>query len=203
MKIAILYSGALRTWNEVRENHENNLFTPDCDLFFYTDEEPENTKYKQYIQIPERYYDVPDGRYDSNKNPITNTANTLGMWHNMFIGWCLVPKGYDVYVKARCDSKLNKKIDFLYYDYSGNNIYIPVEGDFCGGVNDRFAFGNYDVMKKYFSIYIEHQNLFQQGLVFHTEYYLTENMKRKMLNIIRIPVTDSIIRGVPGKRNVA
>jgi len=203
VKVAVLYSGALRTWDECRENQINNILTEGVDSYFYTDEEPKGIKYTQYVQIPERYYNEIDHRYDADKNPITNTSNTLGMWHNMFVGWCLVPKTYDVYVKSRCDIILSQKINFELFDVSGNDIYIPIEGDFCGGVNDRFAIGNYEIMKKYFSIYIEHQNLFQSGLTFHTEYYLTENLKRKGVNIIRFSIKDTIIRGEPSKRNVA
>lgn len=194
MKIAVLYSGHIRTWDKCQENQKHSFFTDNTDLFFYTYTKPENTDYKQFIQIPGTYYDKPLNWYDSNKNPITCTDNTLQSWHNLFIGFCLVPMDYDVYVKSRCDIVLNKKIDFEKFDYSGNNIYIPVGNDHCGGINDQFAFGSYKVMKDYYSIYLEHQNLFKDGLTFHTEFYVTENLKRKNINIVRLGVTNLIIR---------
>jgi hypothetical protein len=194
MKIAVLYSGHLRSWNRVKSNQENSFYTPKTDTFFYTYDEPENTKYKSFVRIPGTYYDQPLSIYDANKNPITCTDNTLQAWHNLFVGFCLVPKTYDVYVKSRCDIELSGKIDFTKYDINDTNIYIPSGNDHFGGKNDQFAFGSYSVMKKYYSIYLEHQNLFRKGLVFHTELYVTENLKAKGVNIIRLDITNLIIR---------
>jgi hypothetical protein len=196
MKIAVLYSGHLRTWERCKLNHEKNYITKDCDLYFYTYDKPGDTNYKQFIQIPGTYYDKVEHRYDANKNPITCTDATLQIWHNLFVGFCLVPKDYDVYVKSRCDIELSGKVDFSKYDIKANNVYIPYGNDHCGGINDQFAFGNYEVMKKYYSIYLEHQNLFQAGLTFHTEYYVTENLKKQGVNIVRLDITDSIVREI-------
>jgi len=193
MKIAILYSGHLRTWERCKINQQDTVFTNDSDLFFYTYTKPENTDYKQFIQIPGTYYDKVVHGYDSNKNPVTCTDNTLQAWHNLFVGFCLVPNNYDIYVKSRCDIELSRKINYDDYDINDNNIYIPVGNDHCGGVNDQFAFGNYEVMKKYYSVYLNHLKLFQTGLTFHTEFYVTENLKYLGVNIIRLNKTTNII----------
>jgi hypothetical protein len=49
-------------------------------------------------------------------------------------------------------------------------------------------------MKAYYSVYLNHGKMFEDGLIFHTEEYVTENMKRCGLNIIRLPITNQIIR---------
>lgn len=194
MRIAVLYAGHIRTWEQCRENQKRNLWTPETDLFFYTYTRPENTEFKQFIQVPGTYYDKVVHTYDSNKNPVTCTDNTLQSWHNLFVGFCLVPQGYDIYVKSRCDIELSAKINFNEYQITANDIYIPKEGDFCGGVNDRFAFGSYEVMKAYYSVYLNHGDLFRAGLTFHTEFYVTENLKRQGINIHRLNLVDTIIR---------
>jgi hypothetical protein len=194
MKIAIIYSGHIRTWEQCKTNHENNLATNDCDLYFYTYTHPDNTTYKQFIQIPGTYYDGVIHDYDSNKNPVTSTDNTIQSWHNLFVSFCLVPMGYDVYVKSRCDITFSGKIDFSSYPIIDDVVYVPVGNDYCGGVNDQFAFGNYMSMKKYYSVYLEHYKMFQDGLTFHTEFYVTKNLERKGVKIIRIPITNYIQR---------
>ncbi len=194
MRVAVLYSGHLRSWDKVKENQKDSFYTDDTDLFFYTYKTPKGTPFKQFVKIPGTYYDQVVQAYDSNKNPVTCTDNTLQAWHNLFVGFCLAPNDYDVYVKSRCDIELSGKIDFSQYDINDTNIYIPSGNDHCGGVNDQFAFGSYSVMKKYYSIYLEHQNLFNSGLTFHTEYYVTENLKKQGVNIVRLPITNIIIR---------
>jgi hypothetical protein len=194
MTIAVLYAGHLRTWEQCRQNQIDNFYNEQTDSYFYTYDKPENTNFKQFIQIPGTYYDQVVHDYDSNKNPITCTDNTLQAWHNLFVGFCLVPMGYDIYVKSRCDILLSGKINFADYPVNGPDIYIPSEGDFCGGYNDRFAFGNYQTMKTYYRVYLEHLKLFQAGLTFHTEFYVTENLKRNGINIHRLPIIDTIIR---------
>jgi hypothetical protein len=44
------------------------------------------------------------------------------------------------------------------------------------------------------AIVANHGKMFEDGLIFHTEEYVTENMKRCGLNIIRLPITNQIIR---------
>jgi hypothetical protein len=193
MKIAILYSGHIRTFEQCFINQQENLLTENSDLYFYTYTNPE-VPYKQFIQIPGTYYDGLVHDYDSNKNPITSTDNTLQSWHNLFVGFCLVPVNYDVYVKSRCDIILSGKIDYSQYPMIDNTVYIPLGNDHCGGLNDQLAFGNYMSMKKYYSVYLEHLKMFQDGLTFHTEYYVTKNLERKGVNIVRIPVTNYIVR---------
>lgn len=193
MNVAVLYSGHLRTWNACRQNQVDSFYTDNTESYFYTYDEP-NTPYRQFVKIPCTYYDKKLDIYDSNKNPITQADTSLQQWHVNFVGSCLVPNNYDIYVKSRADIVLSGSINFNDYEIDDKNIYIPWGNDHCGGVNDQFAFGSYEVMKKYFSVYLEHGNLFARGFVFHTEHYVTENLRDKGVNIVRLPQTSYIVR---------
>lgn len=192
MKIAVLYSGFLRSWEQCKANQLENI--GEADHFFYTFEEP-LPPYKQSIKIPEMYYPhLPEHPYTLNKNPFSSVDSTLNQWHNSFCGFNLVPNDYDVYVRSRCDIQLSGKIDFGAYEINDTNIYIPYGNDHYDGVNDQFAFGSYEVMKKYFSVYINHQYIFAAGVPFHPEGYVTKNLEREGVSIVRLPVTNTIIR---------
>ncbi len=193
MKIAFIYSGHLRTWEAIQENHEKNLWTDDCELFFHTYEKPEVKREFKFTQIPVEFYAM-DGishKFNTRKRPEATVAQSLNQWHNMFVSFCLVPLGFDVYVKTRTDLHLGSKIDFS-VDYN-NKIYIPEHNDF-GGINDRFAFGNYETMKKYYSVYVNHLDLWNDGTEFHTETMQLANLNRQGVQIVRVPVEEHILR---------
>lgn len=165
-------------------------------MFFYTYTEPLNTKYKRFIEISGTFYGGNSSLYDGFKvTGTTDAYKVLWAWHNQFINFCLTPLGYDVYVKSRCDITLSDKVAFERYYYDDGTVYIPEGNDFApGAVNDQFAFGNYESMKKYFSVYLNHERLFDSGVQFHPETYLAENMRRLGVNIVRIPITNTIVR---------
>jgi hypothetical protein len=195
VRVAIIYTGHLRTWEKCRKNHEVNLWTDDADLFFHTYDEPfiDLGAPGDWTPIPGEYHYIIDHPYNARRRPEISIGNTLNQWHNNFIGFCIAPKGYDVYVRCRPDIIFSGHID-LNQDLSGNKIYIPSGQDYYSGFNDQFAFGNYETMKAYYSVYLNHGKMFEDGLIFHTEEYVTENMKRCGLNIIRLPITNQILR---------
>ena len=184
MKIAIIYTGQERTWQDCKANHHLNLWCEDAGIYFHTVER----------LSPGDYYQLTDHPYNENKEPETIIASTLNQWHNNFIGFSIVPKDYDVYVRVRPDIMLTDKINFEQYDYSGKNIYIPSGHNYRDGINDQLAFGNYEVMKTYYSVYLNHPEMFTSGLKFHTEKYTTENLKRNGIIINRINIETQIVR---------
>lgn len=196
MKIALIYSGHLRTWEKCRGNQKDFIITPECDLYWHTYEKPFEEDIKFFLQIPGEFhkYEIGSHPYDQNRRPETSVANTLNQWHNNFVGFSMVPKIYDVYVRIRPDITFEKKIEFSEYDYNQNNIYIPHGHKYWGGVNDQIAFGNYEVMKKYYSVYLNHGEIFKHGKRFHTEEYVRENLERQGVNIIDVKVDNYIIR---------
>lgn len=193
MRVAVLYAGFLRTWLACSANQYLNI--GEADRYFYTFEKPEDTDYKQFIQIPEIYYaPIAEHLYMSNKNPYSSIDSPLNAWHNQYVNFCLVPKGYDVYIKSRCDIQLSGAINFNEFEINDTHIYIPSGNDHWNGKNDQFAFGSYEVMKKYFSVYINHRDIFDTGEPFHPEGYVTKNLQMLGVNIVRLNITNTILR---------
>lgn len=187
---AIIYNGFLRTWEKCRENQEKNLFTGNEDLYWFTYEDP---GYRgQFVRCPYWPYPAPDPHpYDVNKEPETTVYQTLNMWHNIFLSFCLVPKGYDVYVKCRPDIQFDGKIDLK---AEPGVCYIPEGNDFRGGVNDQFAYGCYDVMKVYYYLYLSYKEYFNQGIKFHPEAYLKHHLTVNNIRIERVKPSQWILR---------
>jgi hypothetical protein len=192
MRIALSYSGYLRTWSQCKPNHYENIITPDCDLYFYTYTH-EDPLYKEadnkyyFTRIPQALHDNPfgDHKFNTRKVPENTSHQVLNQWTNNFVGFCLIPNTYDIYVRIRPDLKFNGKLNFADYNCSENNIYIPQGMDF-GGINDQFAFGNHKVMKAYFSVLINAFDLWHNGTIFHAEGMQLANLQSQGINIVRI-----------------
>ena len=191
MRIALNYTGYLRTWSQCKPNHYENIITPDCDLYFYTytHEDPlykdfDNKYY--FTRIPQAFHDDPfqPHKYDSNKVPENTINQTQNQWINNFVGFCLIPNTYDIYVRIRPDVKFNGRLDFSQYDCTGNNIYIPQGMDFTG-INDQFAFGNHKVMKAYYSVLLNQGHLWGEGTRFSSEGMQLANLNSQGINIVR------------------
>lgn len=185
MITALIYTGHLRTWSQCRDNHRQMLWPYSNDMFMHTVEDLKLTDF--------HILDGVSHRYNQRRRGETSVANTLNQWHNNFIGFALVPKVYDVYVRVRPDIVFDKPVRFNDYDCTGRTIYITKEKDY-GGVNDQFAFGNYDVMKDYYSVYLNHAQLFDSGVEFHTETMVLANLNLYGINIVRIDVEENIVR---------
>ncbi len=191
-KIALNYTGYLRTWSQCKANHYENIITPECDLYFYTytHEDPLYQKFDNkfsFTRIPQAFYPDPfePRKYDSRKAPENTVNNSLNQWINNFVGFCLIPDSYDIYVRIRPDTKFNGKLNFEDYNYSENNIYIPQGSDF-GGINDQFAFGNHKVMKAYYSVLMNFGDLWHEGTLFHSESMQLANLNSQGINIVRL-----------------
>jgi hypothetical protein len=148
-----------------------------------------------FVQVPESFYPDPfkEHKYNERKRPENTVYQSFGQWHNNFVGFCIVPRGFDVYCRIRPDIRFNGRVDFAKYDLSGDTIYIP-DGNDYGGVNDQFAFGNYEVMKKYYSVYLNCHELWADGVEFHSEGMQLANLNKQGVRIVRIQPTEDIIR---------
>lgn len=209
MRIAVLYSGFLRIWDHAMLTNKAYLFTEETDLYFYVyDEKPGNVPVKQYVQIKtpiqkelvyysSEYYEKLKDKHPKNKryNPKAPTyhANLLQQWHNLFVGFCLVPTDYDVYVRSRGDIILHGKIDFHKYDFKSKTIYIPSGNDWAG-INDQFAFGNYEVMRIYCEIYLEQFKLFGYQIPYSPETAVLDNLLRNNIKIVRVDPPNTLER---------
>lgn len=181
MTKCFIYSGYRRSWEFVIDNHRANLGTPN-----YRVDHDDNFDLNPY--------NGDEWPYHGNKAGETQPRTTLNQWHNNFIAFWKAPKGYDCYVRLRYDYNLSGQVNFERFELTDNKIYIPKEGDFYAGVNDRFAFGNWQAMRRYYSVYLMANRFFQEGRMFHTESYLKHTLDYYGMEIIRLDITSDIKR---------
>lgn len=216
-KVALCYTGLLRSWQQCKGNHYDNVWVGNnADLFFYTDKAPYyeklETRELDYYELAsvlegdygERGHYVQDQNtdwypdpfkphlYDKNKAPENTIYQTFRQWHCGMIGFNLIPKGYDIYVRIRPDITFNGKLDFSQFDCTGKKIYIPQGMDYTG-INDQFAFGNHEVMKIYYSVYQNCHELFNEGHRFTSEGMQLANLQKHGVEIVRFGSPQQII----------
>jgi len=185
MKVCLIYSGWLRTYDRCRQNHADNLVIPgDVCVVDYNETHGDMRPFAR--EDWEHYY--------QNKAGETQPENTLNMWYNMWRAWEQTPKDLDCYVRCRYDITFSGPIRFEDYEMKPNTVYIPTHGDYREGVNDQFAFGSRDSMEAYFSVYLDHGEHFAAGKMFHSESYLKHTLDKRGINIVRIPQTNMIVR---------
>lgn len=124
--------------------------------------------------------------YESNKAGETVVANTLNQWHNNWTSFCKAPKGFDVYVRMRYDTLFHHPIQWSEYTMHDDTVYIPKGNDYREGINDQMAFGSWEAMRKYYSVYLLHPLLFSRGKLFHTESYLKWALQEQGVQVVRI-----------------
>ena len=187
MKVCQIYSGQRRTFWWTEKNHKDNLYP--IEFVYHRDESSPSFN----------YYDFETHLYHSQVDGNTNVKNVLNMWNNRYLAFTSAPEDYDVYILMRYDIAISDLIDFRNFTYEDNTIYIPCDNDHLWGVNDQMAFGNREAMKKYVSIHTDHLHLFNSNDEelypwFHPESYLTRNLQRQGVNIIRIPQKSWIVQ---------
>lgn len=183
MKVCLLYSGYLRSWKQCRDNHEEML-RPWARCVIHVNEN------NQFLEK----YEGDKWGYNANKAPETVVHGTMNMWANMAEAFNYAPEDLDVYVRIRYDILLSGLIDFTQYKYNSDTVYIPFGNDFREGVNDQFAFGNWEAMRRYFFVNYRHHQTFAEAKMFHSESYLKHNLDSFGMKIVRIPIQNTILR---------
>lgn len=181
MKVYLIYSGWLRSYNKCKNNH-SDVFVADEVCSVHVNEG--NTDLE--------HYNHDDWVYNSNKAPETIVRNTLNQWRNMMLAFNLAPKSFDVYVRMRYDILIEGNINFS--SIKPNTVYIPYGNDYRGGINDQFAYGDYDSIKKYYDVYNNYNDLYYGGCLFHTETLVKANIERTNLAVERISNKVEIVR---------
>lgn len=183
---AIIYCGFLRSWNEVKSNHKDNIWGGA--IYFYTHEVPEcDWPHTYFEMLPNLMIHEP--ALLMNKVGETSVINTLNQWRNRQKAFSMVPTSYDVYVITRPDIRFSAPIDFT---VEPNTVYIPSGNDHRGGINDQFAFGDYESMKWYCDLFTHYLEYFNSGEIFHPEYYLSLHLRKS--RVVRLPQQNFIIR---------
>jgi hypothetical protein len=182
----LIYSGFTRNWD--KQNHKDTFGDAlevhhnehNADLSFYHND----------------IFGYSSNIYYHEGLPDNVPHRVLNMWHNMWQAFVKAPLGLNVYVRMRYDTIFDKPIDLASYQLSNNRVYIPSGVDWRGGVNDWTAFGTYEVMQKYYSVYMTHQMFFHQGKTFHPESYLKYTLEHLGIEIVRIPQTHILAGGL-------
>jgi hypothetical protein len=198
LKIALLISGRINNNMVIFKNTMENLIKNyDVDIFVSHSKNIHEKcindfidmyKPKKIIESDEIFYDLTQFA----KHTGTNRYNCSAMFLNRKKVFGLLDTYikenniyYDIVISFRNDLFLNEEFNILkYLDYiKSNHILIP-EGNDYGGLNDQLAFGNYYVMKIYFSLYDSIIEILNKGILLHPEtllkYYLCHLNNKKI-----------------------
>jgi hypothetical protein len=120
--------------------------------------------------------------YDSNKSPEGNVRQTLKQWIGNLCAFHMAPSDADVYVRIRPDLQFNGPL--VFEKPKPRTIYIPQGMDFRG-INDQFAYGDWETMRDYFLVYENSHHLWQKGVTHNSEAMQLANLKDKGIEIVR------------------
>jgi len=206
MKLAILIAGRIlhfkKHYNNIMENivqnNEVDFFlshSPELDEdveSFRALYHPKTLNNEEIIPfyIDEKYQHVNRHnctRMIYNRQRVFNDFKEYSTNHNV---------QYDLIINYRMDTFAFNKLDYNWFINSNeNNIYIPLGDDhgiLC--VNDQMAFGNMNVMEKYFSIYNNINEYLQEGCRFVGEDLVYHCIQKNNINLIRLNHKQGIIR---------
>ena len=202
MKVAALISGQIRDGVSVFEGVKNfllNDINPDVYIHSYNCDQS-----KQIIELynPKKYIledqnknnlEKDTSKY-TNKAPETNVYNCLNMWRKRKLNFEALDGCYDIIFVSRFDSYICEASlkDYLFKD----SLNIPERGD-CGGINDLMAWGSYEDMKYYTSLYDKIDEYYNRGVRFHPEtllsFHLRQNSSLKLNRVsVKVKLRDHI-----------
>ena len=90
---------------------------------------------------------------------------------------------FDCVLKYRSD--INNHEDLELEVPSSNTVFIPSGSDWCSGVNDQIAYGNFETMKKYSNVIHYIDKYVNQGIPIHPETLLSWHLMTFMIKIKR------------------
>jgi len=202
MRIAVLFYGRIKHY-EKKYMFSALPNTAHIDFFYSADGEPQHliddfcALYKPKAVINEKIvYDLDLNKYP---HPHTNVHNMTCHFINLKRVFKLLEnyisnnnEKYDVIISIRHDLCIENQLELL--TPLKNTVYIPSECDY-NGINDRFAFGDIEAMKKYMNIYDNCEHLLENNYCFACPEMLTlANIKYCKLDVQRFDVKYNIYR---------
>jgi len=204
MRIGVCFFGRIKYFDK---KYLLNSFGSEYEYnFFYSgDNEPEELVaefQKMYNPIDMNndkiVYDIDFGIYPTLKISPANINNMTCHFINkkrvfrLLEEHCnITKKSYDIIISCRFDSYMDKYSPEFPLPHT---IYIPHGQDWCG-INDQFAYGDFETMKQYMNIYDNCKYLLEnKGCPLHPEHLNLYNIIDCLLNIQRINVHQEIIR---------
>jgi hypothetical protein len=207
IKVALCYSGAVRGLLNNLSQIKNVLFYEDyyeIDYYLYADPngatihqkdidkgkiEPQGLKVKkekpEFNCLFENELDGFEERFkifcDRIENYHMPYKEQVHQWYSVkkaFDYALSFDKEYDIYVRLRCDLFPAGKMFFDWEKFDINTVYVPFNAPF-GGINDRFAFGSKEAMRRYSNfygsdIYYSAKNI-QNSVIEKAKNFFTEN----------------------------
>lgn len=207
MKLAILFSGRIHKFKEHYENIMTNIVGNHTADFFlsHSPELKEDLESFEQIYHPKKINNaeiVFATDYSSFKlHPLTNMHNFMSMWYNRkrvfneLIEYMISTNTvYDIIVSLRLDAFNDEKLDFeqliqqskLRNEEAQQVVFIPEEHDW-GGINDQLAFGNFESMQIYMSLYDDIWTLMKEQPQFGPETILLGHLLKNDMCVYRFP----------------
>jgi len=194
LKVALVLSGQPRSFRKGFEYHKKNLLDRfDVDVYTHSWKTiPIETQleiaelYKPiYASFSDIYEDMEtiSRRFQRLPNSQFPAINTYRMFFSLYESFNLIRKhDYDIVVRSRFDFALN--IIPPLHETRVNTVYVPSDRmteahDFCA---DMFAWGTYNVMKKYTSVFANMEYLYKKyNLTYIGEDLLAAQLKEEGL----------------------
>jgi hypothetical protein len=214
MRIALLLYGRINKFKEHRANIIESFGKDNqVDIFYSCDGEDTSAMlefidlYKPIKVCNDKITDTIEGKLHRYPNPPSPEYFDLVNIYNMsrhFINKSRVFKlleehieqehtHYDLVISTRIDIFYNES--FIHGNIEENTIYIPMGYNYgLLAVNDQIAHGTLSTMKKYMNMYDNIINYLETGCLMHPESLVYKNIIHNNINIVRYPLSYSIIR---------
>ncbi len=216
MKIAIIFTGRLAGLKENIENIKTNLFTDDYSFDVYatfSDEPLVNTtelinlfkttflnKIKK-ITFSDGIVFTPQCGWENikgNKAMKAIPKNIARMWYNRSQAFDLMTTDYDFIVSTRIDLVYKNPID--YSKLEKRHLYIPTKADYSG-YQDKIAYGDYNTMKIYMSLYNDMDMLLKKYKI-NPEPLLKHYLNFEKVEIVRTELDQKISPKICQKQKI-
>jgi len=213
-KIAIVYSGQPRALRECYPNHKEFLFDPnsshEIDVFYHLWGIDPDVTLKYFCDT---LWPVKEGEWEGPKtfehdtiksdplayHPLSNMVSQAYGWQQT---WDMMDKyvqengEYDIVVRTRTDNWFVEEIgDLSQYDPEGLHITdIKSHEDYAFG--DTFAWGDYNAMKAYFSMFNNFEEIVEEGARVNPECLLGWTIKRENIKVTKHSMYPKLYRDV-------
>lgn len=200
-KIAVYFSGRCNGYERCVESLKLRFYDKyDCDFFWSIDEESETPYYARfksllrpkavnYEKLEKTIVDVPLASEE------TRRQNSISMFYHNYVCTQMIAKHaeqneakYDAVVKFRAEIDSESEFD-IPDSLIENTVYVP-HGYNYRGVGDRIAYGTFNSMLVYGSLYLHiHNYVFVKQAIMNPEYLLMFHINENNMNLFRFPYT--------------
>ena len=213
MKIAILLSGRLTSYDKHYDNIIKNLVPKGAQVDFYAglSKEPINDelvggfkklyKPKTIKKSSQPLLKINWDKVKSNKEMELIKKNVMFMWRNRDTLRRVVkkfkPQQYDWIISTRPDVYYSNKLNYSQLD--PNSINIPQGADY-NGYQDKIAIGKKEIMLKYLNLYNNMEKYLEEDKkAINPEPLLKYHLKKQNVPVVRILLSHKIFPKVSNK----